>query len=159
MQGSVSRTQNATQTPFDNSTNGFSAQTVQTAIEEARTNPAARISIVTTFNGSIGNNQWLGYNQLLPGNTVPIRIPWSCTLKDLSFSFVGAAVDGVFSLYKNGTLAGNIVYTNTFTNVNGGKNVVNINIPLLAGDFIVGRWTDTGDNPSDLALTYFLLLS
>lgn len=148
-------------TPFDNSTNGFTATQVQEAIEEAKaTAPGfARASITTTFNGSIGNNQWLGYNELLPGDTVPIRLPWACVLKEISVSWVGAAVDGQIRIFKNGTTdPTNVVFTQTFTNQNGGS-VFFPNISFAANDQLRGRWIDQGDNPSDMAIVYFFLLS
>lgn len=145
---------------FDNTSNGFTASNVQTAIEEAKTSAPgkARASITCTFNGVIGANQWLGYNELLPGNTVPIRIPWDCTLKEVTVSYAsGTAVDGQIRIYKNGTAAGNIVYTETFTNQNDGKNF-SPNLSFVSGDTLRGRWVDTGDNPNDMAIVYFFQL-
>lgn len=143
--------------PFDNSTNGFTSTDTQAAIEEIGTGLATtRFTIVTTFNGSIGNNQWLGYNELLPGNNVPIRLPVNCILKELSFSYSGTSVDGEFRLFKNGLVdPTNVVYTETFTNQDNGKIVSSLNISLSSGDYIVGKWIDTGTNPSDLALVYY----
>lgn len=152
------RTQDAWGTPFDNSSNGFAANQVQSAIEEARANPAARVSIVTAFNGTVGNNQWLGYNELLPGNLTPIRLPWACKMQEISLSFKGAAVDGRFEIYKNGFLAGNLIYSNTMTNQNGGKLITGLTLQFAANDYFSGKWVDLGDNPSDMAVTYFFIL-
>jgi hypothetical protein len=146
--------------PFDNTGNGFTATQVQAAIQEARdTAPGfARASVTTVFNGTIGNNQWLGYSELLPGDIVPIRIPWACTLKEVSASWNGAAVDGQIKLFKNGTAdPANVVFTQTFTNQNGGSNFTP-NVSFAANDTLRGRWIDTGDNPSDMAIVYFFLL-
>lgn len=155
--------------PFDNSTNGFTSTDTQAAVEEAKTSSIAksRFVITTTFNGTIGNNQWLGYSELMPGNNVPIRIAIACILKEIAFSYsqsnilgipLGSEqVDGSFVLYKNGlTNPTNVVHTEVFTNQAGGKIVTGLSISLAAGDFIVGRWTDSGDNPSDMAICYYL---
>lgn len=144
--------------PFDNASNGFSSVNVQDAIEEAQTVAILkpRYSITTTHNGTISNNQWLGYDNLLPGDAVPIVNPINATLREISFSFSNSNVDGVFHLYKNGTSGGNIILSITFTNVTGSKLETGINLPLSAGDLLRGRWEDTGDNPSDMALVYFM---
>lgn len=143
---------------FDNSSNGFLSNNTQDAIEESKNTAVgkARFAITTVFNGTIGNNAWLGYSELLPGNTTPIRIPTSCILKEITLSWNGASVDGRFSIYKNGTAGGNIVYQSpNIVNQSGGIVFTDINISFVNGDFFVGRWTDNGDNPSDMAVVYF----
>lgn len=148
---------------FDNATNDFVSTNVQEAIEEARTTAILkpRFSIVTTFNGTVGND-WLGYSELIPGNEVPIRIPLNCKLKEITFAYRdtllgSASIDGVFRLYKNGfTNPTNVVHTETFTNQNNGKLVSGLSIAFGANDFMVGQWTDTGSNPNDMVIVYFL---
>lgn len=143
---------------FDNSSNGFVATNTQTAIEESKTTAIgkARFTIVTTFNSTVGGNNWLGYNELLPGNVTPIRIPVSCTLKEITLSWNGTSVDGTFVLYKNGTSAGNIIYTSSsISNQSGGIIFTGLNLSFVNGDYYIGRWTDSGDNPSDMAVVYF----
>ena len=153
--------------PFDGSGASpvFATTNVQDAIIEARESSlgAARVTIVTTFNGNVSNNQWLGYSELMPGNEVPIRIPWNCVLKEISVSYrnsflivipLGELVDGVLNIYKNGTAAGDIIYQNTFTNQAGGKIISGLSLTFAAGDLLRGRWTDSGDNPSDMAIVY-----
>lgn len=153
----ITRTQIAEVTPFNNSTNGFVSTDVQAAIEEARTSAIQKVryTIVTTFNGVVGNNQWLGFNELLPGNQVPIRIPINSILREIAFSFVGTSVDGNFQIYKNGFLAANIAYTYSFSNVDGGAIASGINLSFNSSEFFAGRWVDTGDNPSDMSVVYF----
>jgi hypothetical protein len=147
--------------PFDNSANAFTATQVQAAIEEAKnTAPGkARASITTIFNSTIGNNQWLGFSDQLPGDTVPIRIPWNCVMTEVAVSWAGPAVDGQLKFFKNGLVdPTNVVFTRTFTNVNGGE-VFFPNISFAANDQYRGRWIDTGDKPSDMAIVYFFLLT
>lgn len=154
---------------FDNDSNGFSSTNTQQAIEEAKAVAVAlpRFSITTNFNGTIGNNQWLGYNELLPGNQVPIVIPIKCRLKEITFSWsstislvggivtITAAVDGRYELYKNGLTAGQKVFERTFSNAGAGGISSSININFEARDIMVGKWVDLGDNPSDAAICYF----
>lgn len=146
---------------FDNSSNGFTATNVQDAIEENKTK--GRFTIVATFNGSIGNNTWLGYTHELPGNEVPIAIPLNCVLKEITFSYKNTdllgiptgsnLIDGRFDIYKNSF---SVVNTQiSFTNQASPRIVSNVNITFNSGDFFVGRWIDQGDNPSDLAIVYF----
>ena len=148
---------------FDNSSNDFTSTNVQDAIEESYNSAIAkpRFSIVTAFNGTTGNNDWLGYNELIPGDQVPIRIPMNCKLKEITFAYrdtlIGSAsVDGEFRLYKNGlSNPTNVVHTETFSNQNNGKIVSGLNISFSSNDVMVGRWTDLGSNPNDMAIAYF----
>lgn len=151
--------------PFRPGNAGFTSLTVQNAIEEAKTSAEgkARFAIVTTFNGVMGNNQWLGYSELIPGDTVPIILPRDCILKEITWSWqsiivgsmITGTVDGRFDLYKNGLVSPtNVIFQRTFTNSPPAFSA-NINIAFAAGDFMVGRWVDQGDNPSDAAITYF----
>lgn len=149
----------ASAVPFDNATNGFTADEVQTAIEEARDTAQgkARVTMSSIMNGTVGANNWLGPNELVPGDTVPFRIPWDCELKEVTVSFPTLSVDGAIEFYVNGTTAGELVYTETFTNVDNGKTFTP-NIALTAGDLLRMRWTDSGQNPSDMATMMFFIL-
>lgn len=149
---------------FDNSTNGFTADNTQEAIEEAKDAAPgkARASIICTFNGTVGNNNWLGYSELIPGDQVPILIPFNCVLKEMTVvyqnAFLGSpSIDGRLDLYKNGTAGGNIVFQHTFTNDNDGA-ILFPEITFATGDQLRGRWVDQGDNPSDMVICYFFLL-
>lgn len=153
---------------FNNANNNFTATNVQTAIEEAKNTSISksRFTIVTCFNGAVGNNQWLGYNEVLPGNQVPIRIAVKCNLREISLSYTqsnilgiptsGEQVDGQLKIFKNGlTDPTNVVSTTTLVDEAGGKIITGLNIPLNSGDYIVGKWIDTGNNPSDMAVVYY----
>lgn len=140
--------------PFDPTGTTFTEENVQEAIvESGRVAAAARASIIGIFNGTVSNNQWLGYSNLLPGDQTPIVIPWDSELDVLTFSFDGTSVDGQYQLYKNGLTGGDIVHTTTFTNVNDRLVDAAVSVSLVAGDFLVGRWVDTGTNPNDMAVT------
>ena len=153
---------------FDNSSNGFSATHLQTAIEEAKNTAILkpRYSIVTNFNGTVGNNNWLGYSELIPGNEVPIRIPMNSKLKEITVAYKNTElsgiptgsnlIDGRLQVFKNGlTDPTNIAHTETFTNQASGKVISGLDISFAANDYLVSRWKDDGDNPSDMAIVYF----
>lgn len=143
---------------FSNSGNGFVATNVQAAIEEARDSAVgkARFGMAFVHNGSVGNNTWLGFSELVPSNTTPLIVPVNCKLTELAFSFAGANVDGVLLIYKNGIVNPlNVIYSNTFTNQTSFKLMSGLNLTLNAGDQLRAQWQDTGDNPNDVALQWF----
>lgn len=143
---------------FSNVGNGFAATNVQAAIEEAKNTAVgkARFAMAFVHNGSVGNNTWLGFSELVPSNTTPLIVPVACKLNELALSFAGANVDGVLLIYKNGTSnPTNVIYSNTFTNENTFKLMSGLNLPLVAGDQLRAQWQDTGDNPNDVALQWF----
>lgn len=153
---------------FDNTGNSFSATNVQAAIEEAKNASisTSRFTIVTSFNGDISNNQWLGYNEVLPGNRVPIRIAVKCNLREISLSYrqnnlleiplENEQIDGQLKIFKNGLSdPTHVVNTTTIINEAGGKIITGLNIPLNSGDYIVGKWIDTGNKPNDMAVVYY----
>lgn len=153
---------------FDNSTNGYTAIQAQAAIEESKNVAIAkpRFSVTTTFNGTVGNNDWLGYSELIPGDQVPIRVPVNCKLKEVTIAYKNTAllgiptgsnlIDGRLQVYKNGlTDPTDVVHTETFTNQANGKIITGLNVSFSAGDFLVSRWRDDGDNPSDAVIVYF----
>lgn len=116
---------------------------------------SARYCIVTKFNQGLTHDQWTGYDESLPGDKVPIVIPVKSKLREITFSWPETSVDGIFQMYKNGKDIGNIVFSHTFSN--SGPSVVNgIEIQLEIGDLIRGRWKDSGENPTDAAITYVL---
>lgn len=148
--------------------NGFQATNAQEAIEEAYSTAVAkpRFSIITTFNGTVSHLDWLGYNNLIPGDQVPIKIPRNCKLREITFAYKNTdllgiptgsnLIDGTFRLYRNGfSNPGDVIFTEQFIDQPSGKVVTGLNLTLDEADFIVGRWIDQGSNPSDMAVCYF----
>lgn len=88
MNGRFQRTQLAKQTPFDNSTNGFVAQDVQSAIEEQKDVIAVTASPGFSW-GSSGNttsNTWL-LNDTVPSNKTGRNFPlYNGSLMSISVS-------------------------------------------------------------------------
>lgn len=141
--------------PFDNTSTTFTSTDVNDAIIEAKSIAVnlPRYAVVTTFNGTVSNNQWLGYDNLLPGDTVPIIVPIAGVLKELTFSNANSGVSGNLEVYKNGTAAGNIVATLSVSSEQ--SKIFTPIITFAEGDALRCRWEDTGTNPSDLALVYY----
>lgn len=65
----LGKNQSASQTPFDNSTNGFTATETQAAIEEVKNNAAISASPGFTWSrsGNVPSNTWL-LNDAVPSN-------------------------------------------------------------------------------------------
>lgn len=149
-------------TPFDGSdaTPAFTAENVKDGIIEARETAQgkARVSIPCIWNGTVSNGAWVGYSNLVPSDLSPIILPWNCTLREVSFSANRTSMDGEMDFYKNGTATGDIVYTETFSNVNRTK-VFLPDEDFSAGDLLRMRWVDQGQNPRDLALILFFTLT
>jgi len=73
--------------PFDNDTNGFSADNVQEAIEETKqySEGFPRAGVSRTYNGSVSNTTWLGPTELLP-NTPFCVFPVKTKINEISWS-------------------------------------------------------------------------
>jgi len=144
--------------PFDNATNGFTAEDTQAAIEEAKqyTEGFPRAGIVLLANGTQTNNDWISYNELLP--TAKIVFPVSVRLNEITFSNSNSDVEFALVIYKNGTNVGNIVYTwtvNTGAGVDFGY-ISGLTIDFAAGDWIRVKYLDQGDNTADLNVTLWV---
>ncbi len=104
----ISRIIHAFSIPFDNDTNGFTADNVQDAIEESRTSAVGdfiEFDFVTNGNTS---NKWLGYsNSAASSDMIPYVAPHQMEIKALTFSNFDDNVDIDVEIYRNGT----IIYT------------------------------------------------
>ncbi len=159
--GSFTRTQLAQQTPFDNSSNGFIATEVQTAIEEAKlTGGTQRFSITFINNGTLTNNQRVGYSDALP--TTPVIIPKNAILKEITFANSGTNADARFDIYRrptplaSATPGGTAVLLQQWTITNSLTGLLSgLNFSFSAGQEILIVFIDTGDNPTDTAMMLF----
>lgn len=143
--------------PFDNSTNGFTADMVQPAIEEARQTAEGfpRAGIRSTYNSTLGNNVWLGPSELLP-NTPLLILPLKTKLNEITWS--NQSTNRVFTIkfYKNGKLAGNLFYTLTVTSPNNGYGFVSgLNFLFDPGD-VIYAYANTTTAPSDTDLILWI---
>lgn len=117
---------------FDNSTNGFTASNVQTAIEEARNTAQGKVRFAIPFGyGGQGKGQWFEIFKGLASNSNPFVSPFTSTVKEFSCSFTsGSNPSGTVGLYKNASLA------YSFTINNEIKYFTGLSISVSAGDKI-----------------------
>lgn len=112
--GPIYKSPVAGSTPFDNSTNGFVANDVQAAIEEAKQNAEGfpRAGLPLLNNGTVGNGQWITYSELL--SNPRILFPVNIRIKEITWVNSNTNLGAFnFEFYKNGQLAGNLVFTYT----------------------------------------------
>ncbi len=143
---------------FDNSTNGFDADNVQEAIEEAKLTaegfPRAGITLIS--NGSQGANEWITYSELTPDNK--IVFPVNTRLNEITFSNAISDVEFDLQIFKNGIAGGDLIYTASFDTAAGIDYgyLANINLDFLAGDWIRIKYIDQGTNTSDLTVVLWI---
>jgi hypothetical protein len=110
--GPVHKSTVAQSTPFDNETNGFVATDVQAAIEEARQSAEGfpRAGLALTANGTLTTGNWITYSELLanPRILFPVKI----RIKEMTWVNSNTNLGAFdFAFYRNGQLAGNLIYT------------------------------------------------
>lgn len=91
-------------TPFDNSTNGFTAENAQTAIEEAYLTAAnaSRGPTIAAFDGNGSSGRWLEFYSNNPSNNNPFIIAENSQLIAVSIVTSAASATGTVTIYKNG---------------------------------------------------------
>lgn len=142
--------------PFDNDANGFIAEDVQGAIEEAR-NSAIGALIPLNFQATGNNvaNKWLGYNKNTPGtNDVPFIPPQDVDIKGVTLSNTDDNSDTDIEVYVNGVLEFTTQVRNkrTYWDVGGTKGNAN------QGDRIsvyLSKVGSTVNAPSDPLVTLY----
>lgn len=109
-----------------------------------------RFSIPLIYNGTLSNNEFIGYSNLLPGDSTPIVVPINCILEEYTFSNSRDTADYTIELRKNSTTAtifNSISQVNTKTFVQTG-----INESFTQGDEIYIKYIDNGTNAVDAGL-------
>ena len=100
--------------PFDNDTNGFIADDVQAAIEEARDgNTTLGRSFVIPFSNN-GNtaNKWISHIPTSEASdTLPYHSAWDLEIFGVGFSNKNTNIDCDVQIYINGTAPGDLMYT------------------------------------------------
>jgi hypothetical protein len=142
---------------FDNSTNGFTAVNVQSAIEEAKQTSEGfpRSGLLGTYNSSISNNQWLGPNELLP-NTPFVVFPVKSKINEMTWSNQTANVQFRVT-FRTVSKTGTIFYTLTVTSPNPGYGYVSgLSFTFNPGDTIWAQYLDDGTNMSDATITLWI---
>ncbi len=104
------RTQMAITTPFDNSTNGFTATEVQSAIEEAKSTAEGKARYVVNFgfDGNASSGRWLETVPNVGSNVSGYVVAKPAILKELSLSCAGSSTVTI-GLYRNASQIATIV--------------------------------------------------
>jgi hypothetical protein len=147
---------------FDNTGNGFTANEVQSAIEEAKTNaegfPRAGLSL--TSNGTLSTGNYITYTELLANPR--ILFPVTTRIKEITWVNVNTNLGAfTFQIYKNGQALGNLFYTYTPTAANRtvgyGYFVFPIDLDYAAGDSMYIKYVKpSGTSLADLALVVWI---
>lgn len=143
---------------FDNATNGFAATDVQDAIEEARNTATGRIrfTLVGLQNGTVLNNSFIGYSELISGSDVPFLFPRAVQLKEVTLANVNTACVYDIKFRKNSV--SNTPFFTWAVNTDGIKSayVTGRSDPFAAGDYLTVQATKvSGNSLSDLALVLY----
>lgn len=98
---------------FDNATNGFTSDNVQSAIEEAYGDAAnvSRGPTIAGFDGTGSSGRWLEFFQNNPSNTNPFILAEHAELVAISVVTSAATATGNFRIFKNGVALQNIALT------------------------------------------------
>ena len=143
--------------PFDNSTNGFTSTDTQAAIEEAQLTAQGfpRAGMRSTYNGVVGNNDWLGPSELL-SNTPLLVSPLGLQINEISWG--NQTINVQFHIeFRTGSKTGPIFYTMTVTSTNPGYGYVNgLAFNLSPGTSVWAQYKDDGQNASDLDLVLWM---
>lgn len=102
--GKKQKIQVSEETPFDNSTNGFTANEVQSAIEEAYQlgANASRGPTICGFDGTASSGRWLEFFANNPSNNSPFILAEDAELIALSVVTASGSSTGTVTIYKNG---------------------------------------------------------
>lgn len=142
----------AESTPFDNDTNGFTADNVQEAIEEVQTAVAPLVVPLTlVYNGSLSNGDWLGYNNLLPGDDTPIVIPITGAFTGFTWSNSRSTADFQLTFRLNST-SGSIFFSWSVDDTQAAFVELGTPEAVTAGDTLFIQYLDEGTNAVDAAI-------
>lgn len=154
-------TQVASSVPFDNNPDGTpiftqsNPENVQEAIsaggEKAQVAlDTPRYTIPLVYNGTVGNNTFIGYSNLLPGDSTPIVIPVNSQILEFTFSNQSSNADYTLEFRKNSTTA-TLFYSVSKTNTQFFSDL-DIDEFFDSGDTIFIKYIDDGNNASDVAI-------
>ena len=112
-----------------------------------------RYAIALQYNGTVRNNTFFGYSNLIPGDDTPVVIPVKSQLIEYSFSNSSSGADYTIEIRKGSTTSTVLdtqAQTNTQFFVRSG-----LAIDFDAGDTIFCKYLDNGKNASDAAIVLF----
>lgn len=100
-------------TPFDNTSNGFTATDAQTAIEEAKLTAAnaSRGPTVAGFDGNASTGRWLEFYSNNPSDSNPFIVAENSQLIAVSIVTGAATATGTAAIKRNGTTIQSISLT------------------------------------------------
>ena len=131
---------------------GFTADNVQDAIEEISDIAAPLIvPIILIQNGTLSDNEFIGYSNLIPGDATPIIAPITGTFVGFTFSNENSSAD--FALeFRLGTTTSSIFFTWSVDNTLTAD--VNLVTPeaVTAGGRMFIKYKDEGSNASDAVI-------
>ena len=144
--------------PFDNSENGFDAETTQEAIEEAKMTATGlpRWTLVLQYNGTISNGDFIGYDSLISGEDTPVIIGAQSYFAEFTFSNSRDNADYALEFYKNGTNPGDLFLTVSKTNVQYFTHELITPEFFNLGDIIYIKYVDQGTNASDVVVVLYM---
>lgn len=149
---SLSKIRTALFNLFDNSTNGFIATEVQSAIEEAKaTGDAAIFPITLQHNGVVNNNTFFGYSSLIPGDDTPVIIQKDALFT--GFTFSNKVIDADFTLeFRKNSLVSAPFLTVSKTNTQFFSHDLVSQESFSQEDEIYVKYIDDGTNASDVGI-------
>jgi len=149
----------ARSTPFDNDDNDFNSENVQDAIEEAKQNAEGfpRAGIRSIQNGVVGNNDWIGPNELTPDTPLAV-FPVKTKLNEITWSNDVDRTNRQFRIqFRRNSKTGTIFYTLDVDSPNSGYGYVSgLNFEFDPGEVIFAQYKDDGNNCADFELTLWI---
>ena len=148
-------TQVAESIPFDNESNGFSADQAQAAIVEARNSAISlpRFPIILVMNGTISNGDWITYSNLTPN--ISIIIPSKCELREVTWSNSNTSVEFDLEFYKNGRTSTKYATREVRSGSTSAGQFLSLSDAFDATDTLDIKYVDRGTNASDLVIVLF----
>jgi hypothetical protein len=145
--------------PFDNDSNGFAADEVQSAIEEARDTAAGfpRAGLTLVQNGTMSNNDLISYSHLTP-NT-PIIFPINTQLNEVTFSNNRLSVECDIEVWRGLAGSGTLLTTLNVSTAGGRTAVFDLNgnnITFVPNEQLQLRYKDQGTNARDMVITLWI---
>lgn len=136
---------------IDDSGFAFNAEDVQEAFENVDFIIAPLVvPVALVYNGTLSDNEFIGYSNLLPGNTTPVICPLSGSFVGFTWSNSRDNADFALEFRRNSTTA-----TPFFIWSVDNKRTDNINITpetFVAGDQIYIKYIDEGQNAADATI-------
>ena len=148
-------------TPFDNSTNGFTSQDAQSAIEESKTSAIqyGRSPLLLVNNNNLQDGQFVSYSELSADNVIlfPLNYVW----QELSWSNHNGNISFDLEFFKNGSAPSNRFYTYSIRNQVSRYGYLNgLNFTFNAGDYMLIKYKKIGSTVlSGLAMTLWITRS